>query len=409
MVPIKGSNVTDLKFKNREIILQLLKNSGALPRADIAKYVGLTPASITILVNEMAEEGIVMEIGQLEESDRKLGRKKTLVDINYDYKYVVGINIESDVVNIGVSNIKGETKVCKKMAIDKSLTPEMILKKIASDCMDLLWKENILKKDVLGVGVGIVGKVDEIKGISIHAYGIWKQEVDVKGIIEKELGLSVVIDNNVRAMALGEIDHHTKENKATIFFVKFSPGVGGAMIINNEIYYGSNNAACEIGHTKVIENGELCKCGGYSCLETVASNHAIKKTLSPVFSKEQVPNLYELCKGDSQEITIETACEAAKMGDSLVQEVLNNVIHYLALAISNAVSLYDPGRVILCGKAFKYDFFITELKKKIGESILHDCIDDFITLSELNHKSNYIGGVALALREFFYNKGGAQS
>ena len=402
----KGGNMTTVKYRNRSLILNVLKNSGAVSRVDIAQMLQLTPAAITILVNEMVKEGIIGEVGQLEQVDRRSGRKKILIDINYDFKHVIGINIESDWTNIGVSNLKGETVIYKRFQTDKTLLPSKLLENISSECMNMLWKENIMKENVLGVGVGIVGRVDREQGISNHAYALWNEEVNVKGILEEAMGIRVVVDNNVRALAIGELDYHEKEETTNRLFVKYGPGIGSAMIINNEIYYGSCNSAGELGHTIVDFNGEICKCGRRGCLETIASEKSVIKKAIIEFGKSNTPVLYEICRGEAENINIENIYKAAEEGDSLVLESIRKAAYYMAIAIANAVSLYDPNKVILYGRAFNHDLIMGEFKRVIKEAVIREDLNEFITLSALNYKSNYIGGIALVLREFFYDTGG---
>lgn len=406
MITSKGGNMTTVKLQNRALILNVIRNVGAVSRLDIAEQVQLTPAAITILVNEMVKEGIITEVGQLEEPDKRSGRKKVLIDINYDFKNVIGINIESDTINIGVSNIKGEIIVHKRMPVDKTIPPRELLERISSECMNILWKENILKENILGVGVGIVGPVDEETGVSKHAYGIWNEEVPVKDMLQEALGLRVIVDNNVRTLALGELDYHTKDEQSNILFIKYGPGIGSAMIINNNIYYGSNNQSGEIGHTIVELEGDICRCGKRGCLETIAAEKVIMSKVGKRFSKENTPKLYEICKGDASKINSNTVYHSIKENDTEVINIINRGIKFMALAIANAVSLFDPDKVIMYGEAFKQDFVIRYFKKILLEILASDNIDEFITLSELNYKSNYIGGIALALREFFYSTGG---
>lgn len=402
----RGRNLTSLKMGNRSQILNVLKNTGAISRVDIAKKLHLTPAAITILVNEMLKDGIVVEAGPVEEKDKRSGRKKVLLDINRDYKNIIGINIESDTVNIGVSNIKGEVLVYKRISTDKTLSPKDFLKDIASICMNMLWKENILKENIIGVGVGIVGPVEKTKGVSIHAYGLWKNEVPVKEILEKYLELRVVVDNNVRTLALGEIDYHSKEEMSNVLFLKYGPGIGSSVIINNELYTGSGYSAGEIGHTIVECNGDICRCGRRGCLETTSSYSAIIKEINMIFSIEKTPKLYKLCSEDVANLNLSYVLEAADLGDALVVDILKDAIFKLSVAISNAAKLYDPRRVILYGEAFNNPLIMSNLKAFMSELMVEKDVEDFIFLSKLNYKSNYIGAVALALREFFYNTGG---
>lgn len=406
MSETKGSNMTIIKYQNRALILNIIKNRGAVSRVDIAQALQLTPAAITILVNDMVKEGIIKEIGPVEEEDRKLGRKKVLIDINYDYKYAVGINIEPDLTNIGISNIKGDVIASSRFETDRNMEPENLLNMAASECMKLLWKENIMKEKVLGAGVGIVGLVDKSNGVSKRAYGLWKKEVNVKGILEGALDTRVVVDNNVRALAIGEIDYHSREDMSNVLFIKYGPGVGSAIIIDNEIYYGANNFSGEIGHTMAVPDGELCRCGRRGCLETVVSRHVIIDKVKKIFSPEETPELYRLCGGDSGSVTMNMICGSAEAGDKNVLEIVREAMYHMSVAISNAVCFYDPHNVIIFGEVFKCKAVMDILKDYTREFIINKDIDDFISISKLNNKSNYIGGIALALREFFYNIGG---
>lgn len=397
-----------IKQENRSSILKVLKNNGMMSRKDIATIVGLTPAAVTILVNEMIEGGIIKEAGELEEDDKRAGRKKILIDINYNYKYVLGISIEAEYINIGIATISGEVIAETNWAttIDNGMKPEEFLNMISDRCVNLLWKESILKESILGVGVGIVGLVDKNSGTSKHAYGLWKDSVSVKGILEKALGIPVVVDNNVRALAVAEMDYKSEQDISDMLFVKHGPGIGSAMIVEREIYYGANNRAGEIGHTIGNMDGELCKCGKRGCLEMLASKDAILKSVKSIFSEEKTPLLYSVCNGRMDNISIGNIFEAAFSGDEKERAIIKQVAVYMAVAISNAVSLCDPQKVILYGKTFRYEQFLNEIKDIMKEMVLVDDLDEFITISKLNHKENYIGGVALAIREFFYNVGG---
>lgn len=404
----KGKNMGLIKQENRTSILKVLKKNGMISRKDIAGIVELTPASVTILVNEMIEDGIIKETGELEEDDKRAGRKKILVDINYNYKYVVGISIEAEYINIGIANLKGDIIAETNWAnMDKEMKPEEFLNMVADRCVNLFWKENILKDRILGIGVGIVGLVDKNSGKSKHAYGLWKDDIYVGEILEKALGLPVVVDNNVRALAVAEMDYKSEQDISDMLFVKHGPGVGSAMIVGKEIYYGANNKAGEIGHTIGNMGGELCKCGKRGCLETVASKKAILKNVKAIFSKEKTSLLYSKCDGDFDKVRLDKIFDAAFSGDEEVRKVITQVAVYMALAISNAVSLYDPQRVILYGETFGCQEFFDEFKNVIKEMVLVDNLDEFVNVSKINDKKNYIGGVALAIREFFFKAGGA--
>lgn len=405
MIKKTGINMGAVKINNRASILRLLKNNGPMSRKDIAGMMKLTPAAITILTNEMKEENILVETGELEE-DNRVGRRKILIDIDYNYKYVIGVNIESDYINLGLANLKGETIISKHINTDKSKSPRELLKGIANECIGMLWKTDTLKEKVLGLGVGIVGHVDEVNGISKRAYGLWNKEVDVKGILEEELGLRVVVDNNVRALALGEIDYGSEDDLRNILFIKYGPGIGSAIIINREIHYGNNNRAGEIGHSIISTDGSLCRCGKRGCLETLASPNSIIRHAKELFSKDSTPKLYEKCNGDISKVDIFNTLESAQEGDKSVKRIITEASQFMALAIGNAMGIIDPKKVLLYGKAFGNEVFYDEFMRFMKKLSMERDLEGVIEISKLKNGSNFIGGVTLAIRQFFLNTGG---
>lgn len=405
----KGINFLDLKKKNRKQILMIIKNYGALPRKDISNMINLTPAAVTIITNEMKDEGIITERGQQIESNKRAGRKKVLIDINYNSKYVVGVSIESESLSIGLCNLKGQILDSKQFDISEKISKSTlnILKLISDTCINLFWKNNVKRQDILGMGVGIIGSVDKLKGISKNAYGIFERNMPIKELLEQQLNIPVCIDNNVRALAMAEIDFSSSgiiENN--MIFVKYGPGIGTAIVINNEIYDGSNNNAGELGHIIVKHHGELCKCGKRGCLETEASPNAILVKTKKTFSKDKTPFLYKLTEGKSENINLLHIIESSQKGDKHIDDILNEATFYFAVALSTAITLYDPKQVVLYGEAFKYNFFIDKLKLCLKDITGNHYIPDIINVSNMDYEYKFLGGVALALRKFFYDEGG---
>lgn len=394
-----------IKQKNRISILNILRGQGAMPRKDIAKQIQLTPASVTIIVNKMIEEGIIKEMGELEENDKRAGRKKILIDINYDIKYVIGVSIEAQICSIAVANIKGTVINSTSSYINKELGPEEILIGIANQCISLLWKESILKENVLGVGVGIMGPVDAKEGISKHAYGLWKTEVNIKKILEKQLNIKVVVDNNVRALAIAEMDHEKLHNISNMLFIKYGPGIGSAIVIDREIYSGTHNLAAEIGHTIVEFKGVACKCGKVGCLETIASAEAIVKKINSIFSKEKTPILYKLCTEDILNLTTDNVIESSKQGDKEVIKVMRNAANYMALGISNAITFFDPEKLVLYGKMFTNEIFMESFKSGLKKNLTCCNLEELLHFSDLNSSPVYVGGIVLAIKELFFKTG----
>ncbi len=131
-----GINMETVKKQNRCSILNLINQMGPISRKDIACTLGLTPAAVTQICAEFMTAGLLVETGTLVETNRA-GRKKVLVDINYDHRYVFGINIEPEKTVIALTNLRGDAKVMRELYTGKEHEPEKFLQMVADDCREM--------------------------------------------------------------------------------------------------------------------------------------------------------------------------------------------------------------------------------------------------------------------------------
>ncbi len=246
-----GLNMGQVKKQNRSSILNYICEVGPVSRKDIAEVTGLTPAAVTQICNDFIKQGLLFETGQTTES-QGAGRKKVLVDINYDYAYIFAVNIEQEQTTVALSNMNGQVREIENLATKSKKTPEDFLLQVAEVCRNMLEKHTSCKDKVAGVSVAITGIVDKEKGSSVHAYGIWQEEVFVCDILEKELGYPVVIENNVNAFAIAELIYGFGKEYDNLLVIKWGPGVGSTIIIDNKVYEGRNGKAAELGHFIVV-------------------------------------------------------------------------------------------------------------------------------------------------------------
>jgi len=396
-----GINMSDVKVNNRALILNQLKE-GKKSRKDIAEKIKLTPAAVTILVKELIQEGCISECGQIENSSR-VGRKKVYIELNRNYKYAIGVNIEPNHVCVGIANVKAEIIKYEEMIIT-GISVKQIMKMIVKTCLNLLWNLNISKNDVLGIGVGIVGIVDSENGVSKQAYGLWNKEVDIRNILSNKLKLPVLVENNVRVLALAEMELTEHKYIKNMVFIKYGPGIGSAIITNEEIYKGSYNSAGELGHMIIDMNGKVCKCGQKGCLETVASMLTLIDEIKNEFSSETYPILYKSVCGSIDKINEDIIIEAYKLGEKKIVDKINKAWRYLGTGIVNILRFYDPHKIIIYGELFHEQVFLEKLIEEVNnqghESNVINKIERSILIQE-----KCIGGVVSVIKELFYETG----
>lgn len=398
-----GVNMSYVKLNNRALILNQLKEERK-SRKDIADKIKLTPAAVTILVNELMQEGCIIESSHLDTSGN-VGRKKIFVKLNKDFRYSIGVNIEPKVVSVGIANLASEILKSQELKISSSMPVDEIIKKIVKACMDLLWELNISKSNVLGVGVGIVGIVDSEKGISNHAYGLWKEQVNINELISEKVQLPVVVENNVRALAIAEMELTEHSNIKNMVFFKYGPGIGSAIIINEDVYNGSYNNAGEIGHMIIDPEGRQCKCGQRGCLETVASMECLISEFRDEYDKKSYPILSEMIDDNAENIDESVIIEAYKNGERQAVSKIDKAIKYLALGTVNIMRLYDPNKIIFYGSFPDEDIFMDKLSEEVKALSEEENNSEKIEKSILKEEK-CIGGIVLSNKELFFKTGG---
>lgn len=400
----KVMDLNSIKKVNRSVLLNILRDHGAMSRKDIAAISGLSPGAITIIATEMLNEGILKEAG-LEERNGKAGRKKILLKIEKAHKFILGINIEKDMTTVAISDLNLSILSSKEIITNAMISPIAFLEEIIETIKDVLWKMDISKGNILGIGIGIVGKVDPVVGKSIEAYGIWEKEVDLSGFLAQSLKLPVVVDNNVRSLALAEINCSKRKNIDDFVFIKHGPGIGAAIVINKKLIYGSENQAGEIGHIIVNSDGPQCNCGQKGCLEAVVSTRRMKNTVQMAFDKTTTPILFDLCNGKKKKINTSLIFSAYENGDPYIKKIIDDNINSMATGIINLMKTLDPQRIIFFGELFKYESLMKELINQIKRMLCDDSIENKIVTSCLEYKCKAIGPLALALERLFYDTG----
>lgn len=380
---LRGVNHQLVKIQNRNLILKLIYERGSISRQEISRIIGLTPATVTNITGELLEDGFIMELPSFEERSGS-GRKAIPLAINPSSGYVIGVDIGPRIIRIATSNLLGHLSNIDTIQYEK-LREESLLEL-------LIEKLKVLTEDrnILGIGIGIPGLVDSASGELKISPNLGWRNLKLAKPIRDALGLPVVVENNVKTMALAEkwFGKGKKSNNFVLVYV--SLGIGAGIIIDGKVYRGAHNGAGEIGHTAVSEDGEICNCGKRGCLETFASARAIIKRFKGIPGDE-----------DDDINEIRTAIERK---DSKALEIVERAGYYLGVGISNLVNMFDPEMIILSGRVIRLGNALLEPMKKSLESRLFSTNKIKIEISELGKEIGLYGASALALQRFFYEK-----
>jgi len=210
-----------------------------------------------------------------------------------------------------------------------------LIQGIADSVNSFILRHGISRSSVSGVGIGLPGPVDTLKGVVHFLPNIpgWR-EVGLKKILERKTSLPVFIDNDAKLMALAEYRAGQAKKYKNALCLTLGTGVGGGLIINGCLYRGSDNAAGEIGHVPINEKGPLCPCGGSACLESYIGNASILKEARKLFGPR---------------ITLEKVSNLANVNNSRAINLWLKVGERLGIALSGIINLLNLDAVVIGG------------------------------------------------------------
>ncbi|NTV36266.1 MAG: ROK family transcriptional regulator, partial [Anaerolineaceae bacterium] len=264
---------------NLQVVLLSLLAESPLSRVQIAKKTMLSNTTITNLITELINQGIISEIDDQELAPgelRPVGRPRTSIHMEPNARFILGIHIGVGLFRIGVANIYNKMIHNRVVTFEVDLPSDQVLEQMVATAELVIRESGVERSKILGVGVGASGLVDFETGVNILAPNLNWRNVPIRDYLSKGLNLPVVVDNNVRTMAIGETYFGAGKGVASLAFVYGRVGVGAGLIFNGQVFRGSTNGAGEIGHTPVVlHGGETCRCGNHGCLETLISESAI--------------------------------------------------------------------------------------------------------------------------------------
>lgn len=389
-----------MKTLNKSAILNVIRLHSPISRADIAKLTKLTPPTVTNLVGELIQSNLVVETDLGESTG---GRKPILLRINSSAFYVVGVVAGSKRVKAVTTDLNGQVvhQVQNKYPANPSV--EQFFQTLTCTITQIFQETDPKRDAYLGIGVGMHGLVDPNQGLSIFAPNLNLRNMALKSHLEQSFSLPVEVENDVRALAMGESWFGQGQGLADFICVHLGTGVGAGIILNNRLYRGATYTAGEIGHTTIDINGPKCSCGNYGCLESLAGGPALARRAQQSISLGKRSLIEDLVQGDPDKIDGEIIYQAAQEGDTLAIEVLADTGRYLGIGIANLINTFNPSRIILSGGVARAGQFILEpLIDTVEKRSLTTPVEAVsIVISNLGGNAMAIGASTLLLQRLF--------
>jgi len=386
-----------MKYINKKIILNYIRKHGSTSRAEIADKLTLSKPTVSNLVEELLTENWIREVGS-GDSTIQGGRKPIQLEFNPQAGYIIGVDIGGTKIAYGIGDIDGQI-IAKDVMPTQPYVENDLIQELVTRINLLLEKANINEEQVLGIGVGNPGITDVEKGIVISAPSLQWTNYPLKEQLQNHFPFPVYVDNDVNVSVLGEQWLGSAKDKKNVVLITIGTGVGSGMIINGNLYRGSNWAAGEIGYTVTDKNA--AKAGynpifdGFGFLENHAGGPSIARRMRELLSEHPEHQLLE--KVDAANITAKDVFDYAKQQDPLAIQVINDAMDHLGFAIVNVAALFNPEIIILGGGVSRAGECLVKRLNKILKTYLPTEVE--LSLTKLGDSIGIIGGMSLFLRE----------
>ena len=342
----------EIRNINKGLVLRIIEKNGPISRADVGKIVGLTPPTISAIVKDLIERDIVREIGK---GDSSGGKKPILLKINSKAAYMIAVDLggENGIrmalmdLSYNIVNEKFAPKI-------ESLNSQKLKNSLSVTLKDFIKEKNISKDKILSICVGVPGIIDlKLKKVTVAPCLNW--EISLEDLTLNEIGIPIVLENDVNLMALGEKAKGVAQKISNFVFVGERTGIGAGIIINQKLYKGANNAAGEAGYLLIDPKYIPKNSRDYGCLEKLASYKIIVEKIKEKTGKNaKVIDVFKM----------------ATEGDSIALGIVKEALKFLAYGIGNISCVLDPELVIIGGGiSILPNRFLEEIKKNIKEII----------------------------------------
>lgn len=363
------------KLDNNRKILQAIWHQPPMSRSELSRTIHMNKSTITNLVNDLIDEGLVVEVGNRQAG---VGRASTMLSLNERYGYAVAVKISTIDVEVAIGNIYANVLWRNSFITSADNASMALLEQISALIKEGMQACGINNQDILGIGVSAPSVVESSSGFmfatpSINLYNIPLGEY-FKAVFDRPVYVHSVSTNAARA----EKWYGDTDETSNIACVEISRGVGIGLIINGQVYTGSKGfAGSDAAHMVLDPNGPLCACGKRGCWDTVGSGLAL---------------------GDQ---TIQQVTTLADKGDKHAIEQLNGIGKYIGIGVANIVKILNPERVVVSGpitiaKSWIYNPMVASLRDMLWAHVLSNTL---VTFSPLGLDAPILGSLMSVLEK----------
>lgn len=371
-----GISNIEVKRMNKNSILKYMLRSEALPKNSIADDTHLSIPTVAQILKELEEIGLIKEEGMLESIG---GRKAKSYRCIKDAKVAVGVDITGNHINIVLIDLAKQIVYSKRVRF-RLMDKQSSYLKLKSILMEAIIESGISQDKILGWGISLPAIIDKT-GCKI--FGMHEQleiSYQLYDIVKDWFSFPVILENDANSAGKAEVGLSGTDKDTIYFFI--SQSVGGAIIIDGQVFYGKSQRGGEIGHITLFPNGRPCYCGRTGCFNAYCSTKILSDT-----TDEDLGKFFD----------------NLKLMDKKCLDIWEEYLDYLALAVHDINTVFDS-EIIIGGYLGQYmNPYMDDLKKRVQKIDTFLTDTSFIKQSVLKYEASAIGVAAVFIERFIEN------
>ncbi|MFD8749692.1 ROK family protein [Kitasatospora sp. NPDC059577] len=368
-------------------MLALLLTEGPLSRVELARRTGLSSTAVTKAARPLIDDGYLHELPP-ERTAPGAGRPVNPLAVTADREFFVGVKISAEALFGTVCDLRAGLRATAERRLGEDRGPAAVCALVGELVELLLDADPAFRERTRHLGIAVSGDVDRTAGRVRYSVLPGWQDVPLAETVARATGLSVTVENDVKALTAAE--HWFGEGIGTEYFalVTIGAGIGSGLVVNGRLIAGAYGVAGEMGHICIDPAGPPCHCGQTGCVEAIASSDAILAAVRDA-------------TGDA-DLDFDGAVRLARGGDPAAREAFARAGRAIGTGIATLVSLLGPERVVVTGEGLDtYDLFGVHIRNAYAAHCFKAAAKCPLTLRPLPWEEWARGAAVLGIQALF--------
>ena len=383
----RSGSLASLREGNRRLVVEALRERGLASRAELARATDLSRSTISTIVGDLMEAGLVVERDGQPGGEAHAGRPGVMVALDSSAGLALAIDFGHRHLRVAVSDLSHTVLAERWRELDVDQSASEGLAEAGKFVDEVLAEAKVERSRVIGAVMGLPAPINRLTGT------VWDSSIlpgwvgiDAAAEASSRLNLPVVVENDANLGALAELTWGAAKGRSEVAYLKVASGVGGGLISGGRLSHGVGGTAGEIGHTIVDQDGPVCRCGNHGCLETLASARAVANLLS-VSRREQISTRRML--------------ELSEAGDAATLRLIGDAGRALGVAVANLCNIVNPETVVIGGDmALAGDVLLDPVREVVRRNAIPSAAADTeIVAGVLGERAEMLGALALVMHE----------